>query len=201
MSAYFYSRPCGRGDQSPCCFRSKSIYFYSRPCGRGDSCASESSCSILISTHAPAGGATPRDLWEFTGLREFLLTPLREGRPAQRCKRACKRQRISTHAPAGGATRASWSSWKSSINFYSRPCGRGDHRFQPPLSFSPVYFYSRPCGRGDRQQRQEFRRRCNFYSRPCGRGDTVKPLQARRRLYFYSRPCGRGDPIPATLPP
>ena len=29
----------------------------------------------------PLREGRPRDLWEFTGLREFLLTPLREGRP------------------------------------------------------------------------------------------------------------------------
>ena len=79
---------------------------------------------MRISTHAPAGGATkssaasamsaiflltplregrPRDLWEFTGLREFLLTPLREGRHLRR-KAPRQEPGISTHAPAGGAT-------------------------------------------------------------------------------------------------
>ena len=55
---YFYSRPCGRGDQcegTPLFF---ATYFYSRPCGRGDEAQENSKKPILISTHAPAGGAT-----------------------------------------------------------------------------------------------------------------------------------------------
>ena len=37
---------------------------------------------------------------------------------------------ISTHAPAGGATGVSNSEMRCGMNFYSRPCGRGD----PPLT-------------------------------------------------------------------
>ena len=59
--------------------------------------------------------------------RLFLLTPLREGRRRQ----------------AGGA--------EGGVNFYSRPCGRGDQRGGAWLL--PIgYFYSRPCGRGDELQ-------------------------------------------------
>ena len=56
----------------------------------------------LISTHAPAGGAT---------------LPI------------CQRHnlcRISTHAPAGGATRKAFGVIPRDWYFYSRPCGRGD---------------------------------------------------------------------------
>ena len=57
-------------------------HFYSRPCGRGDEKqVNESLTKIAISTHAPAGGAT---FDEFSvsddARRQFLLTPLREGR-------------------------------------------------------------------------------------------------------------------------
>ena len=78
----------------------------------------------MISTHAPAGGATfaagaleDADVFLLTPLREgrrfehialadagqFLLTPLREGRlkPTGAVRHAPP---ISTHAPAGGAT-------------------------------------------------------------------------------------------------
>ena len=57
---------------------------------------------ILISTHAPAGGATPV-LFQNQGNPLFLLTPLREGR-LQALYRAFDSKIISTHAPAGGAT-------------------------------------------------------------------------------------------------
>ena len=82
--------------------------------------------SLMISTHAPAGGATPL-------LPDVL---------ADVC--------ISTHAPAGGATSWGRSSGLPSRNFYSRPCGRGDQagrRNEHPVR----HFYSRPCGRGDRR--------------------------------------------------
>ena len=56
----------------------------------------------LISTHAPAGGATGLDLAaEWAGFT-FLLTPLREGRLRRKLLK------------------------KANVNFYSRPCGRGD---------------------------------------------------------------------------
>ena len=56
----------------------------------------------MISTHAPAGGATSRR--RFMGLSVF----------------------ISTHAPAGGATRRHDGLHRAGMHFYSRPCGRGD---------------------------------------------------------------------------
>ena len=55
--------------------------FYSRPCGRGDLPQMDAAGEIgIISTHAPAGGATKSRIGDVR--REF----------------------ISTHAPAGGAT-------------------------------------------------------------------------------------------------
>ena len=57
-------------------------------------------------------------------------------------------QNISTHAPAGGATRQGMIAVLISINFYSRPCGRGD-RPGSPARRAGQHFYSRPCGRGD----------------------------------------------------
>ena len=56
----------------------------------------------------------------------FLLTPLREGRPSAFTRRI-----------------------RSTVYFYSRPCGRGDKRTFLTRRTSSSYFYSRPCGRGD----------------------------------------------------
>ena len=55
-------------------------YFYSRPCGRGDFFQRDGGAGVyVISTHAPAGGAT--DFLKFFAEKvKFLLTPLREGR-------------------------------------------------------------------------------------------------------------------------
>ena len=56
----------------------------------------------LISTHAPAGGATRLPAASYTPYR-FLLTPLREGRRTL-YESIRNYIYISTHAPAGGAT-------------------------------------------------------------------------------------------------
>ena len=55
-----------------------------------------------ISTHAPAGGATPVSHTEGEAIALFLLTPLREGRLELDVLALCL------------------------VDFYSRPCGRGD---------------------------------------------------------------------------
>ena len=100
------------------------LYFYSRPCGRGDGVGKARQMDGRISTHAPAGGAT-RSIRARTGrTKQFLLTPLREGR-----RKPC---------PAAGRREY----------FYSRPCGRGDLRIFKKRKIT-LYFYSRPCGRGD----------------------------------------------------
>ena len=78
------------------------MHFYSRPCGRGDFAASISLRSCIISTHAPAGGATGCKPYSFPNWK------------------------ISTHAPAGGATSHVVCVEDGTYYFYSRPCGRGD---------------------------------------------------------------------------
>ena len=101
----FYSRPCGRGDgRSSGSAGHRTTDFYSRPCGRGDYFRlTDDQAKKLISTHAPAGGATMQTALITLFFPEFLLTPLREGRHAvfQQAGREC-------------------------AYFYSRPCGRGD---------------------------------------------------------------------------
>ena len=101
--SYFYSRPCGRGDQRRPCrqtvrtgflltplregrrmesstFPSPSRNFYSRPCGRGDLEQEGVTMEMkIISTHAPAGGATSLACSWSMSIILFLLTPLREG--------------------------------------------------------------------------------------------------------------------------
>ena len=77
--------------------------FYSRPCGRGDVNDATPGIYSLISTHAPAGGATASRISE-RARRKFLLTPLREGRRLPAASMASCVFCISTHAPAGGAT-------------------------------------------------------------------------------------------------
>ena len=99
---------------------------------------------------------------------------------------------ISTHAPAGGATGQRRDAVVGKIDFYSRPCGRGD-RSTAIIRSRCTYFYSRPCGRGDAQTAGVSAVSTYFYSRPCGRGDGRILLRIGKLENFYSRPCGRGD--------
>ena len=89
-------------------------YFYSRPCGRGDAARLMRLVRriVSISTHAPAGGATfvfrgcivsfafhfysrpcgrgdRRETVFLNLIAQFLLTPLREGRPCCSCGYGC----------------------------------------------------------------------------------------------------------------
>ena len=122
---HFYSRPCGRGDlyEMPRVDHETTISTHA-PAGGATFSSEVFQGKASISTHAPAGGATPdQGYYGLSGV--FLLTPLREGRPRF----------------AGLFVRA--------IDFYSRPCGRGDNCGQRKGERTWHYFYSRPCGRGD----------------------------------------------------
>ena len=101
----------------------------------------------IISTHAPAGGATlPPQLMRVPAL--FLLTPLREGR-----------------RPAAAPVR------DHSAYFYSRPCGRGDMERLALLGGIWISTHA-PAGGATRLRQIDFGlTETYFYSRPCGRGD------------------------------
>ena len=101
---HFYSRPCGRGDLRLAHIQPQDLHFYSRPCGRGDHLLSFVVVKFLfISTHAPAGGATLRDLLCRARRMDFYSRPCGRG-DVTRFARNWQHLRISTHAPAGGAT-------------------------------------------------------------------------------------------------
>ena len=147
--SYFYSRPCERGDvlvqkavpidynistHAPargatidamnCGFRSI-ISTHAPARGATLSVFQLDAGQIGISTHAPARGATAALLALLIAAMLFLLTPLREGRPGHSCNAAGDHP-ISTHAPARGATDRGSAQKACHVNFYSRPCERGD---------------------------------------------------------------------------
>ena len=189
----FYSRPCGRGDVCAVRdFNSTQVFLLTplREGRRGDNSIVTyvnaflltplregrpkelmgDEIEVIISTHAPAGGATQRR-WPIWSSITFLLTPPREGRrtvPPQPGPRlsisthapaggatflslvggALPRQ-ISTHAPAGGATISSENAGlECKISTHAPAGGATNHRIARLLRRK--YFYSRPCGRGDR---------------------------------------------------
>ena len=233
---HFYSRPCGRGDWAgeftvagEVRFlltplregRQKFLHqleaqcdFYSRPCGRGDlrdfpvfhvgiaisTHAPAGGATIgphsfrkvyaVISTHAPAGGATPVSHTEGEAIALFLLTPLREGRLELDVLALCL------------------------VDFYSRPCGRGDLVERQTKRFTYCISTHAPAG-GATIVNVKFGSGTQFLLTPLREGRRaasailswsspflLTPLREGRprpqstqcwRLYFYSRPCGRGD--------
>ena len=191
-------------------------HFYSRPCGRGDKTAlSGKGFTFVISTHAPAGGATHKTWFarSFSGTyfysrpcgrgdlpssnstverSVFLLTPLREGRLSAGDLDAIQKLFLLTPLregrPSGTAP-----SGPSQRHFYSRPCGRGDNFTPATGAFEADISTHAPAGGATAHLDPERAGGKHFYSRPCGRGDLRSPSPLRSWAYFYSRPCGRGD--------
>ena len=79
---------------------------------------------MLISIHAPAGGATGDIPRKDIARTYFNSRPCGRGDPVT-CSRL-KNKLISIHAPAGGATHLAYVTYSRLIDFNSRPCGRGD---------------------------------------------------------------------------
>ena len=124
----------------------------------------------IISTHAPAGGATRRGRFRCRPSGYFYSRPCGRG-DVFLFSVGYTKLSISTHAPAGGATRVKCNGARSKQHFYSRPCGRGDLVPPPP-----------PLPGGP------------FLLTPLREGRHVLVLVGNRSdLHFYSRPCGRGD--------
>ena len=189
---YFYSRPCGRGDRGASTLGNRPVsflltplregrlrrrcrrlcaglYFYSRPCGRGD-CrwGTTGKLKAIISTHAPAGGATKKLFISQPMKEKFLLTPLREGRR----RRAAHSLRMT--------------------DFYSRPCGRGD-KIHAVLSLEIVPFLLTPLREGRRACSVEDQIcKFHFYSRPCGRGDPAERYVPGAVRVFLLTPLREG---------
>ena len=146
--------------------------FYSRPCGRGDRRRLAACVDRLISTHAPAGGATQST--ENDTEQKYISTHAPAGgATAGGEPGAGERHAITTHAPAGGATRKGLDMDAQKLVFLLTPLREGRRSGSRPAQ-SPRYFYSRPCGRGDQAVRRCRATTANFYSRPCGRGDKAQ---------------------------
>ena len=179
--ANFYSRPCGRGDEADVCGRNAVIISTHAPAGGATYKVSTRVLTVrCISTHAPAGGAT----WMIRSYKGggliFLLTPLREGR-LYRWYRKNGCGEISTHAPAGGAT----DDLQSRITTMNRISTHA------------------PAGGATILHCRHARGGQNFYSRPCGRGDLGGPLEAGIKNTFLLTPLRegrRGERVPRSVP-
>ena len=128
----------------------------------------------------------------------FLLTPLREGRPDwHRTANHCNC--ISTHAPAGGATGDVDAAGGYADRFLLTPLREG--RPEPVRRVkSSGDFYSRPCWRGDGAELSHRRYPHISTHAPAGGATYTGLNDFRQKLHFYSRPCGRGDPTRFSRP-
>ena len=100
----------------------------------------------------------------------FLLTPLREGRRARRCRRLGRRTFLLT--PLREGRRGLLVAAGKLGLFLLTPLREG--RPKPfAIAMLVPYFYSRPCGRGDQCEGTPLFFATYFYSRPCGRGDKI----------------------------
>ena len=149
---HFYSRPCGRGDCRTIGEFPKLDNFYSRPCGRGDQVFLCPRRLGLISTHAPAGGATVSAVVTIDAA-----------------------VKISTHAPAGGATRGLLV-FLSAPYFYSRPCGRGDVRPGKRRHGLDQISTHAPAGGATRYRREQEQKEDAFLLTPLREGRPAPSL-------------------------
>ena len=148
----------------------------------------------LISTHAPAGGAT-RFRPNGNGCRKlFLLTPLREGRrPRPSAPPACS---VFLLTPLREGRRNEENDpYCADRNFYSRPCGRGDlvPRNQNKNQSNAISTHAPAGGATNRTRASVWP--STFLLTPLREG---LPCTTVFKLFyitgnFFSRPCGRGD--------
>ena len=213
-SGNFYSRPCGRGDRRHSFGVSAPRSFLLTPLREGRRFQRDGGAGVyVISTHAPAGGATTSDLPSHVGHVLFLLTPLREGRrvphkrgymekiyfysrPCGRGDRARRslllRPTISTHAPAGGATlaqAAKCSVWIISTHAPAGGATGGSTRYICSASIST----HAPAG-GATHLPHDLRQSALISTHaPAGGATSCSRCCSSTDSHFYSRPCGRGD--------
>ena len=121
----------------------------------------------------------------------FLLTPLREGRPAANYTKLTIRF-ISTHAPAGGATKL-WpnASTRPEISTHA-PAGGATGAIEGRSEICNISTHA-PAGGATELTSEESASEL-FLLTPLREGRLERIRDAgRENIYFYSRPCGRGD--------
>ena len=146
----------------------------------------------IISTHAPAGGATKSSSTFGCFMIHFYSRPCGRGDeffpPARQChpisthapaggatggELLLRRSRpcISTHAPAGGATRAQLDDMMRDAISTHAPAGGATEATTDAISTVYAISTHAPAGGATRGRPTSKRWQRNFYSRPCGRGD------------------------------
>ena len=152
----------------------------------------------FISTHAPAGGATRAvPVYRTRPQKPFLLTPLREGRRAAEIYSVATKK-ISTHAPAGGATDAiSPAGMNVDISTHA-PAGGATGSLAAHEAYLGISTHA-PAGGATASHVLMF---CIFListHAPAGGATFTVMRSPSLIIHFYSRPCGRGDKTKRTI--
>ena len=192
--SYFYSRPCGRGDRKPVNFYSILFRFLLTPLREGRLRLPEVVgkgykflltplregrprirlwviCTMKISTHAPAGGAT-----YCQGNSIYVNI-------------------ISTHAPAGGATNWMKNPYIDDL-FLLTPLREGRHWGLGTEAFAEIFLLT-PLREGRPGAVWLVPAPTHFYSRPCGRGDDHRTIKPTTNGTFLLTPLREGRPGPS----
>ena len=149
----------------------------------------------IISTHAPAGGATPAGRSRCRPEASYFYS-----RPCGRGDATAQESTgfwmsISTHAPAGGATLICDGAVRSG-KFLLTPLREG--RLWAAMAVAATYFISTHAPAGGATIFCEESRRVwkNFYSRPCGRGDVIRSPELGASVISTHAPAGGATPAP-----
>ena len=143
----------------------------------------------LISTHAPAGGATHSNVRHMRMETHFYSRPCGRGDAAVISD--LPSHVISTHAPAGGATNMSLNDGSPTI-FLLTPLREGRPTIRAMQTHAATISTHAPAGGATLVMQWELQLSSYFYSRPCGRGDVIYGGTATISEQFLLTPLREG---------
>ena len=149
------------------------------------------SMSIILFLLTPLREGRPATPTRRSISSSFLLTPLREGR-LRHAEKGRRNNPISTHAPAGGATVGFTTIVHNRKISTHAPAG-GATGFRYDKRARSIISTHAPAG-GATKKNKNILRKCIISTHAPAGGATLRGLIILCAVYdFYSRPCGRGD--------
>ncbi len=167
---------------------SKSVRFNSRPRVAGDTGARNGRQPEIVSIHARAWRATPRDLHHAGGLPVSIHA--RAWRATGDTRRATHPAHVSIHARAWRATLRCARAARARRGFNSRPRVAGDTALKPSFPNAPFQFT--PARGGRPGKLRAWCARGRFNSRPRVAGDELCRKRAERARWFQFTPARGG---------
>ncbi len=166
---HFYSRPCGRGDVAVTVAPADTVTFLLTPLREGRHAVIDIALDgDIISTHAPAGGATPAGRSRCRPEASYFYS-----RPCGRDDENVQ-HKIRIHH-----------------DFYSRPCGRGDHDWPATGDFELLFLLT-PLREGRRIVDNNVDVLAEFLLTPLREGRRGRMKRLRLFLLFLLTPLREG---------